>query len=309
MNRIIKSLFFLLISISFMFPDEAEKNQYIKRTILILPFQNKNNIAEYNYLSDVLMETLRVELVEQNRFNFTNYTEANEAVRDLKKNNINIMDFNIIRKIAYDLSTDVIINGQYIISENNLMIMMQAIDIINGDLVATTKVQGELGVNIFNLINNASNDLTNKIINKLKSVTKEEYEYTFRKISNIKFLNLLGLPAYKKAGISLTITGGILLLIGTPILIYDLAGYSKLLLEKKAAYQEFKKNTDHEVYTQFYITFIALFCVSLTATVFGAIMLSVGLPLSIINIKSKNSSVKVEINNNYSAVFYSFKFK
>ena len=55
------------------------------------------------------------------------------------------MDMEISKKIAYDLYADVIITGQYIVYEKNIMIILQAIDIIDNKLIAITKVDGDAG--------------------------------------------------------------------------------------------------------------------------------------------------------------------
>jgi len=56
------------------------------------------------------------------------------------------------------------------------MIIIHTIDIITGDLVALTKVEGSIGVELFEVINNASKDMTDKISKKLPMIDKEEYE-------------------------------------------------------------------------------------------------------------------------------------
>jgi TolB-like protein len=306
MKKILILSIFILISLNILPAVKKEDKTFIKRTILILPFQNKNNVAEYDYLSDVLMDALRAELSEQNKYNFANYDKTNQAFNEIRNNKADVMNFEVTKKIAYQFSADVIITGQYVVSGNELMILLHAVDVISGDIVAVTKVQGELGVNIFNLINTASKDLTNKVITQLRSITRSDYENLFKRLLSDKRLSFINLPARKKLGFGFTVAGGTLLLIGAPIFIYDLAGYSQIMLANKNQYLD--TNENHDIYQNSYNIFVSLFSVSLSLMGLGVIFLAVGLPLMLVNIPQKKVSLNLDFENNGINFSLSFRF-
>jgi len=53
----------------------------------MLPFYNKNNIEEYEYLSSIIMDTLRSELIETDKYEFTNFSLTDEKlkIKNIKK--------------------------------------------------------------------------------------------------------------------------------------------------------------------------------------------------------------------------------
>jgi TolB-like protein len=292
MKKIILFIILMLNTLYIFNSDLSKVNTLIKRKILILPFINKNNVPEYDYLSGIIMETLRSELIETDKYEFTNFSLTNTKLSNEYKKE-DFINLKKAKNIAIQLNADIVITGQYLIFDNRIMVLIHTIDILTGELVALTKIEGNTGVELFAVINNASKDMTKKIIDTLPLIDKEIYETKMIKINNSIITPI------KKIGISLIITGSSLLLIGIPILIYDLAGYSQILKANKDHYLDTREG--YNEYDQSYNIFIGLLLSGITITGIGFIMVAAGLPLLLINKvqnKKKNISFDIKIDRN-----------
>ncbi len=164
--------FFILVSVNFIY--SAGENSSIKRKIVILPFYNKNSVSEYDYLADVIMETLRSDLIGTDKYEFTNFSDTEEKLSGKNYKGKDFINLKIAKETAVQLNADVVITGQYVIIENHIMIMIHTVDIITGQLVALTRVEGGTGVEMFDLINKAASDMTAKITEKLPMLEKNK---------------------------------------------------------------------------------------------------------------------------------------
>ena len=289
-------IFLMVLSILKIFSlSNNNENSLIKRKILILPFYNKNNIIDYDYLSDILMETLRAELIETNKYTFTNFSLTNYKIKELGYNREDLVNSEIAKKIALQLGADIVITGQYIILEDRIMILIHTIDILTGELIALTKIEGKTGVEIFNIINKASNDVTNKILDKLPMLERKEYE-KIKEEKDTDKKNKFALIPRKKVGIGLISSGSTLLLAGGIIFAYDLAGYSNILRTNRNNYIE--SEDYYQDYYQSYYTFISLFASGISLMGTGVVLLTIGLPLLLYNKKTEKISFLIEANNN-----------
>jgi len=284
MKKIIPIVFLIIILFDLKVFSLTENPDLVKRTVLILPFVNKNKIAEYDYLSEIIMETLRSELLQSEIFEFTNFSLSRNKYKEYKTEDF--LDLKVVNNIADQLNADIVATGQYLIYENKIMILIHAIDIFTGELIVLTKVEGQTGIDLFNLIDNASKDMKDKMEIKFPMVDKRTYIDKSNK--NIKYV----FTPVKKAGIGFISSGSSLFLIGFPVLIYDLAGYSSILKANRDRYLD-TKNYYYE-YDQSYYIFVTLLISSICFSGIGLILLSVGLPLLFVKIKeSRNQKISL----------------
>jgi hypothetical protein len=285
-------IFVLIINTLFIFSLNENVDELIKRKIIILPFVNKNKIMEYDYLSDIMMETLRGELLDTNIYEFTNFSMTDDILKNKEYKQEDFMDFKIAKKIALQFNADVVITGQFIIFEKRILVLIHAIDILTGELAAMTKVEGNIGVELFSVINIASKDMTTKITNALPMLDKEKYEKKVN-LNNIKFY----LTPMNKAGIGLISSGGFLILLGVPILVYDLTGNIEILRINKERY--LNTNENYSDYDRSYNIFTGLFIASICTASIGVVLAIIGFTLLFIKINKKdNVALILGLNNN-----------
>jgi len=300
-----KKLFIIIIIIilSFKtFTNERENNtELIKRTVAIFPFVNINKVIEYNYLSGTIRNALKAELLNTDNFLFSDFSYIDEKII---KNNFSIEEMineKDAKKISANIKADVVIIGKYIIVNKKILIQIEVYDIFKDKLVASSSIHKTFGLDIFDIIDEISKDIKNKINENLGKVEKAYFDEMMRVIQEKnKDTKSYTLSPHNKVGIVFTITGGSLILLGVPLLIYDLAGYSEIMIEKKNIYYEDNTDANYQAAQNSIDIFRSLFIVSVVVSSLGVISLSIGIPLTIINKKKKDISFNMDLNTDIS---------
>jgi len=183
------------------------------------------------------------------------------------------------------------------------MIQIKSIDLFTEQIIASTNISGEVGTDIFRLIEVSSKEIALKMAEKLKTVNKTYFDEMIKEIKE-KILSEINnekkqktLPAYKKAGIICTSAGGTFFLAGLSIFIYDMTGYSSILREKKALNSEGKIDYS-EVYKSYEI-FVSLFVIGITLSSLGLTALAAGIPLIVYKSKNKIVSLNFYCSKNF----------
>ena len=283
-----------------------DKEELIKRTIAIMPFINKNNVEKYSYLSDTIRNALKSKLLDFDQFQFTNLNEIDDKTLELGYTRESSIEEKNAKDIATQLKADVFITGFYIIIEEKIMMQIDAYDIFTDKTIASSNVKGEVGLDIFRLVDEITFDMAEKLSKKLPKVyrtyfdemikvIKEERRFKFKKNFTIQ----------KKTGLGLTIGGGVLLAAGLPIFIYDLAGYADIV--KNNLYYNPRTDEGYNDYTRSYYIFTSLLIASIVSMGTGAVLLGVGIPLLVIKFKKKdNVSFNIEIKDR---IYFNIKIK
>jgi TolB-like protein len=274
MKKNLVIMFIILLAFNLFPQDETKKKneKLIKRTILILPFKNINNVAKYAYLDDTLKNTLKTELLKKDLFNIRTYSNEESELKLDKEN---------LKKTAVKMKSDVYIKGEYIIIDEDIKIIIEAVDVFTGQPVASTHVNGSVGLDIFRIIDQSTKDMADKLSANLKKIKKSYFDEMIRVLRKERQEKILPI---NKAGIALTACGGSLVLIGFPILIFDVAYYNNVVQNK--LYNNPDTDSGYEDYMNAYWTNIALLSSSIAILGTGLCLLAVGLPL--IFIKNKN---------------------
>jgi len=270
----------------------GDNEDMVKRKIVIFPFINKNKVIEYNYLSDIIMETVRSALFQKDLYEFSNYSVSDDKFDDYKKDDL--LNLKTVIKISRNLNSDIALSGQYIIFEKKILIIIHAVDIFTGDIAAVTKEEGGTGIDLFNVINKSITDILDKIILKLPMMNRTEYNNNMKKMSGTILTPL------KKTGIGLISAGSALMLIGLPVLIYDVAGYSSVLIDNRQKYLESYKN--YEAYDKSYYTFTGLLISSICISGAGLLLSLISIPLFLVKIPNDNKqliSFSINFKDNY----------
>ena len=296
---IIINLFFVFFT-SYSIGNESKNSneETIKRTIMILPFLNKNEVKKYSYLSDTIRDALKAKLLDSESFTLTNLNIIDSKITEMGFNNENIMLESNAKQLALKLKADVIIFGKYIIIEDQIMIQIDALDIFTKETIASSTLKGELGLDIFRVIDESVNDISKKLKTKLTEVKKSYF------IEMTKILNKENFTIQNKVGIGLTCGGGTFFAVGLGILIFDLAYYADKVADN--LYNNPRTDTGYNDYVKTYYIYSGLLGSSIAFICIGTAAVAVGIPL----IVYKKKTTKIVLNlNNFSKPSFEFSYQ
>ena len=305
-----KSLF-IVIALSCvinLFGIETDRSkELIKRTVLILPFSNQNNVDKYEYLSGTLMDALKANLFSLEQFDFINEDLVRDKINKSGLSNKEVIELKNVRDLALQLKADVAVIGKYIIIDDNIMIQINAVDIFTSDTVASTSVNGKVGIDIFRIIDQVTGDITEKMKLKLKKVDKSYFDEMSKLIQKeYRLRKMEQFPVTRRVGIGLTAGGSALILVGLPVMIYDLGVYYNVVKYYKEEYE--KGNLDDNAYKTSLNIFTGLLVLGITTLSIGVIIDAVGIPLIIYKKKDKKVSLNLGLYGNNVVLFFVYKF-
>jgi len=282
---------------------KSDKNQEkIKRTIAILPIANQNNAAEYNYLVYTIRDALKAQLLHTDQFLFSSFSDIdNELAR------MNIKDQAIIgeenaKSVALKVKADVVVIGKFVVIADKIMIQMEAFDIFINQSVASSSTRGEVGLDIFRIIDDVSINMADKMSKKLTMVdktyfdemlkTQEEFIKKKRKLDRQMSFRL---SKINTAGLALAVTGGVFIASGIVLLVYDLGFY----MDKVKEYHKIgiTDSSQYDEYLTVYKNHIAFFSVGLTSLILGDVTTAAGIPLLVYKDKKKKVSIDLSYTN------------
>ena len=159
-----KKCFLLIILILFFFINIFGNEKIIKRTIVILPFNNLAQIEKYNYISDMIQSNLKRDL--EGHF-IIEFEEINAVIKELGYENNRIFNSNDADSIALKLEADVVVFGDYIIEEQKILFIINSFDVITQEVFLNISINGEIGFDLSRYINAATQEACAKMSEQL----------------------------------------------------------------------------------------------------------------------------------------------
>lgn len=163
----------ILITFSVDNKKKSDESILIKRKVAIIPFYNSTEVAEYDYLSNIISDSLRAS-IDQTKMYFL--YEAKELDRITKKNNINTATMiweSTAVEIADILNADVVIFGFYQVSNEQVIINLNAVDAAVRKSAIAFKVKCDLGVELLNATRQATEQMAERLKEKLPPFVKK----------------------------------------------------------------------------------------------------------------------------------------
>jgi TolB-like protein len=269
----------------------VDNDNMIKRNVLVVPFVNSSNDQDYNYLKETIIDAVKANLMNTNRFNLSNPVEINNMMRKMKIDNEKILEPSNAIKLAGLVKADIVVIGKYLAIDEKIMIQIQAIDVFTGETGIIMNEQGSLGINLLKLIDMVSKDLSIKMSLKFPEVDRT-YFTEMTRIMNEKNRIKFNFTAQTASGMALCISGSLMLTSGLTLLIYDLTGYSVI---KQADYDNYKitfAQVDFQRSLDSYNVFIGMFVAGVILSSSGLIMAAISIPLLVY----KKKIAKVSMN-------------
>ena len=157
---------------------KEENDELVKRTVMIIPFYNTNNVIEHDYLSGLMRDALRTELLNTDQYLFTDFSLIDKEMKKIKSEVT--IDEKRAKDMAWKLKADVVVIGKYVIIEDEIMINITAMDIFKDQVVAGSNIKGELGLDVFRIVDQSAKDITNKMKQNIKMVNKSYFDEMIR---------------------------------------------------------------------------------------------------------------------------------
>ncbi|MBN2544388.1 MAG: hypothetical protein JXB50_01240 [Spirochaetes bacterium] len=304
---IITLLISLLLTHMMLYPAE-KKVEKIKRTIAILPVVNQNNAAEYNYLNYTIRDALKAQLLHTEQFLFSGFSDIDNELTKMNIKDRAMIGEENAKAIALKVKADVVVTGKFVVIADKIMIQMDAYDIFINQSVASSSIRGDVGLDIFRIVDDVSINMADKMSKKLTMVDKTYFdemlktqEDFIKKKRKLERQMSFRLSKINTAGLALTVTGGTFLASGIVLLVYDLGFY----MDKVKEYHDYgiTDSSEYNTYQDAYRTFIALFSIGVTSLVLGVISTAVGIPLLVYKDKKKKVSLNIAYNNGINVAF------
>jgi TolB-like protein len=277
-------------------PDDS----IVKRTIVILPFINKNNVKKFSYIAGSLRDALKAKILESKIFNLISFSATDEKIIKSGYGNDAVIDESNAKDIAVKLKADITITGKYIIIEDNIMIQIDAVDVFTGQTAVSTVFRGDVGLDLFRLIDESTIDLTKKLAQKFKKVDRSYFTEMSKLIQKEEMLKIF--TPQVKSGIALCSGGGLLFFAGLPVMIFDLAYYYNIY--NNNLYYIPRTDQGYNDYVYSYNTFFGLLAFSLTSVCLGMVLAGVGIPLIAYKKKEVNVGLNIELGKELKFEFY-----
>jgi TolB-like protein len=265
----------------------GNEKELIRRSIAILPFLNQNGITEYDYLSDIMRDTLKSRLVKSDDFIIVSFFKIDDEIKKRKITLKEAVAENNAKNIAIQSEADILITGKYMIIKESILVQIEAIDIFSDLIIDSSSKEGNIGLDVFRIIDDVTNDIYEKLKKKLKKVDKTYFDEMMRVLrEQEKEKNKLS--PMKKVGIGLISGGSTLLLSGIIIFIVD----NTYILNKKNFIYEYS----YPEYLKYHDIDLAMFSTGLILMICGGILDIISIPL-LIYIKGK-ITFKINIDDN-----------
>ena len=159
-------MFFLIVFRLF----SIENVDLLKRTIVILPFYNQEKTEKYDYLSDIICHDLTGKLGKS--FNFVDYDETKMIIRKMGYDEKSSIIEGNAKKIALRLEADIVVFGDYIIQNKEIIFSLKSFDVIIEKVITQGYKRIRTGYNFSRYLNEFTQETSLEIIERFTTFDK-----------------------------------------------------------------------------------------------------------------------------------------
>lgn len=172
-----KKLYYLslMLFLSFMINSSQEKT-IIKRKIVILDAYNASLNKKHDYLSRIIRETIKVNMIKDCEFCLINFSNIDLHLDSLNLKKDDYLNQNKLKEIALSLGSDIIIYTEYDLKNDELALSYHVFDLLMDDIPLKDTSRINPGVDIFTDVDKICNGISEIISKKYTKINKEEYE-------------------------------------------------------------------------------------------------------------------------------------
>lgn len=159
-NLIAVMLLLLLPILSF-----AQTGQQ-KVTIAIMDFQNTSSKTNLDYLQKAIPEALITRLAESGNLNIVERSRLDDAIKEMKLGMTGLVDQSAAAEIGKAVGANAIMVGSFLEISNVIRLNARLIDVQTSKVLIAKTVQGQVGAEIFNLMDGLAKSIEEQLLGK-----------------------------------------------------------------------------------------------------------------------------------------------
>lgn len=161
MKAFITFILLLLLTIS----SYAQTGQQ-KVSIAIMDFQNTSGKANLDYLQKSIPEALITRLAESGNLNIVERTRLEDAIEEMKLGMAGVVDQGAAAEIGKAVGANAILVGSFIEISYVIRLNARLIDVQTSKVMTAKTVQGQVGAEIFNLMDGLAKSIEEQLVGK-----------------------------------------------------------------------------------------------------------------------------------------------
>jgi TolB-like protein len=161
MKNFITLTLILLLSVS----SYAQIGQQ-KASIAIVDFQNTSSNQRLDYLQQAIPEALTTRLAESGNLNIVERSRLDDAIKEMKLGMVGLVDQNEAAEIGKAVGANAIMVGSFLEISNVIRLNARLIDVQTSQVLIAKTVQGQVGAEIFNLMDGLAKSIEEQLIGK-----------------------------------------------------------------------------------------------------------------------------------------------
>jgi TolB-like protein len=137
-----------------------------KASIAIVDFQNTSSNQRLDYLQQAIPEALTTRLAESGNLNIVERSRLDDAIKEMKLGMVGLVDQNEAAEIGKAVGANAIMVGSFLEISNVIRLNARLIDVQTSQVLIAKTVQGQVGAEIFNLMDGLAKSIEEQLIGK-----------------------------------------------------------------------------------------------------------------------------------------------
>jgi hypothetical protein len=177
--------FLILLAFNIYSLDASSDSNLSERTVLLMPCYYINYDKDYDFLGILIRDSIKAKLDTRKIFKFINFEDTYNAVDKLKLSSKDYINKDKTKDTALITRADVILITKYSVTNKKIMIVTEAYDILNSQTVVTSTINGDVGPDIFDIIDNISEDIASKMAAAFQKIDKVKLADFFKNNTSV----------------------------------------------------------------------------------------------------------------------------
>lgn len=165
-------LFFLILVVI----NSNQEKKVVKRRIAVISIFNSTDDMKYEYLSPIIRETIKVNILKNIKFRLVNFSDIDKKISQLNLKEDDFANQIKLKEISLNLGSDIVIYANYYLENQELILSYKVFDLLLDDISLKNNIKINIGVDIFNSVDEICSEISEIINKKYNKIDKNEYE-------------------------------------------------------------------------------------------------------------------------------------
>lgn len=143
-----------------------------KTVIAVVDFRNTGNDESYDYLENTIPEAIITYLAKNGNIEIVERSRLVDALKEMELGMSGILDENTAVKVGLAVGANAILVGSFVSIGNVIRINARLIDVKTSRIIKAEIVQGGVGVEIFNLMDEMARSIEAQLIGEAEEVVQ-----------------------------------------------------------------------------------------------------------------------------------------